>query len=90
MGRLVDRLLIFGIVEGRGCERFKMLAQAIPDPTLAAFYHDLFKSEAKHHAAFIRIAKKFAPEKEVKDRLDELLEIEGKIVDNLELRPALH
>ena len=90
MGRLVDRLLIFGIVEGRGCERFKMLAEALPDPELAEFYHNLFKSEARHHAAFIRIAKKFAPEKELRERLDELLDAEAKIVEKLDFRAALH
>ena len=50
--RLLDRLLLFGIIEGRGCERFQMIANAIEDQELKAFYTELVKSEARHHAAF--------------------------------------
>ena len=38
--RLIDRLLIFGIVEGRGCERFRLLSEALTesDAALSQFY----------------------------------------------------
>ena len=88
--RLIDRLLIFGIIEGRGCERFQMLANALVDPALSEFYHELVRQEARHHASFLRIVKRRLPEAEWKARLQTLLEYEAEIVQQLELRPALH
>ena len=88
--RLIDRLLIFGIIEGRGCERFQMLADALSDPFLKDFYQELVRQEARHHASFLRIVKRRLPEPEWKARLDTLLTHEAEIVKQLELRPALH
>ena len=90
MERLIDRLLIFGVVEGRGCERFKMVAENISDPELAAFYFDLYKAESRHHAAFLRLVKDLCPEAEWKARLNELLDAEAQIVQGLPIRPYLH
>ena len=88
--RLIDRLLIFGIIEGRGCERFQMLSDALDDPFLKEFYQDLVRQEARHHASFLRIVKRRLPEPEWKARLQTLLCYEAEIVQKLELRPALH
>ena len=88
--RLIDRLLIFGVIEGRGCERFQLVAENVQDPVLAAFYFDLYKAEARHHAAFIRLVKDLCPEAEWKARLDELLDAEAEIIRRLPIRPCLH
>ncbi|MEC7987922.1 MAG: tRNA-(ms[2]io[6]A)-hydroxylase [Myxococcota bacterium] len=88
--RLIDRLLIFGIIEGRGCERFQLLADSLDDPSLRDFYHNLVRAEAKHHAAFLHLVRKEAPEKEWRSRLRELLAEEGSIVSSLPIRAALH
>jgi len=88
--RLIDRLLIFGIIEGRGCERFLLLSEALSDPKLKTFYYDLFRAEAKHHAAFLHLVRKETSEEKWRARLAELLDEEAQIVKQLELRAALH
>lgn len=90
--RLLDRLLIFSIIEGRGCERFFLLAKALENinSPLADLYHDLVRSEARHHAVGIHLARQIFPETEWKERLDVLLTQEAKIVSELPITAALH
>jgi tRNA 2-(methylsulfanyl)-N6-isopentenyladenosine37 hydroxylase len=88
--RLMDRLLTFGIIEGRGCERFMMVAQALQDESLKNMYSELAKSEARHHALFIHMVRTFFPETSWRKRMDELLDIEAKIITELPYRAALH
>ena len=38
---LLDRLLVNSLIEARSCERFKLLAERLDDPELAAFYRGL-------------------------------------------------
>ncbi|MCA9518554.1 MAG: tRNA-(ms[2]io[6]A)-hydroxylase [Myxococcales bacterium] len=89
-GYLLDRLLAFGVVEARGCERFSMLADALPEGELKTFYQELTRCEARHHALFVRLAKGRFPAAEVDARLDELLTVEAEIVRSQPLRPTLH
>ena len=88
--RLLDRLLVAAVVEARGCERFGMLARGLPDPELRAFYEELAKAEARHHALFPRLARHYFDERVVTDRVEQLLDAEAKIVEKLPVRPALH
>ena len=87
---LLDRLLVAGIVEARGCERLRMVASAELAPELAELYDDLGRAEARHHALFFRLARKVAPEAEVQARADELLDYEARVVEKLPLRAAVH
>ncbi|MFO0751207.1 MAG: tRNA-(ms[2]io[6]A)-hydroxylase [Myxococcota bacterium] len=89
-GYLLDRLLAFGIVEARGCERFTLLAEALPAGELRDFYAGLVASEARHHALFVRIAKSLFDPAEVDRRMDELLDAEAEVVRGLPIRSALH
>lgn len=89
-GYLLDRLLVFGIVEARGCERFAMVAAGADDAAIRAFYLDLARSEARHHALYHRLAKEYFPSDVVQARLDELLDAEAAIVRQLPHRAALH
>jgi tRNA 2-(methylsulfanyl)-N6-isopentenyladenosine37 hydroxylase len=88
--RAVDRLLVAGIIEARSCERFHLLAQHVKDAELADFYGSLFESEARHHTTYTRLAKHFAPENVVMNRLDELAELEAAIITRGEERPRMH
>ena len=88
--RLIDRLLIFGIIEGRGCERFQLLSKADIEPELQNFYAELVRSEARHHAAFLRIVRDLTTQDVWRPRLEELLQQEADIVKKLPIRAALH
>jgi tRNA-(ms[2]io[6]A)-hydroxylase len=86
----VDRLLVAGLIEARSCERFDLLRNHIQDKELADFYGNLFESEARHHAAYVRLAKQFSTEKKVHARLEELAVEEAKIIaEGFEL-PRMH
>ncbi len=87
---LLDRLLTFGIVEARGCERFRMAAEALSPGPLGELYWELTASEARHHQCYVSWARELYPEVEVTSRLDELLAAEAVIAKSLPLRPALH
>ncbi|MCC6619688.1 MAG: tRNA-(ms[2]io[6]A)-hydroxylase [Deltaproteobacteria bacterium] len=89
-GYLRDRLLAFGIVEARGCERFTLVARALPPGELKDFYEDLVKSEARHHALFLRLARELGDPDDVERRLGELLAAEAEVVRGLPIRSALH
>ena len=87
---LVDRLLVFGIVEARGCERFELLAAALPDAALRAFYAELMRDEARHHGLFVRLANRYAPRAVVAARLEALLDAEARLIAALPVRAAVH
>jgi tRNA-(ms[2]io[6]A)-hydroxylase len=89
-GRAVDRLLVAGLIEARSCERFGILRERLDDPELAAFFDSLFESEARHHSTYVRLAKDFAPEEVVRERLNELAAAEGRIVSKGEIAPRMH
>lgn len=87
---LLDRLLLFGIVEARGCERFQRVGEVLPPGPVSEFYLELTRCEARHHVLFIRLARLYFEGERVTRRLDELLEAEAEIVAKLEIRSALH
>jgi tRNA 2-(methylsulfanyl)-N6-isopentenyladenosine37 hydroxylase len=88
--RLLDRLLVAGVVEARGCERFGMVARALQPGELADFYTDITRSEARHHGLFLRLARAYFDEASIAARLDALLELEARILADLPVRAALH
>ncbi len=88
--RLLDRLVMGGVVEARGCERFGLVAKALPAGELQDFYTELTRSEARHMGLFHRMARLYFDAAEVEARTRSLLELEGRVVSGLEIRPALH
>lgn len=90
MDFLLDRLLVFSLVEARGCERFGMLAEALEPGALKDFYADLTGAEARHRGLFLRVARDVFDPAAVARRLDGLIDAEAKIVAALPLRAALH
>ena len=89
--RFLDRLLLASIIECRGAERFRLVSQALEDDKeLQQFYHDLWVSEARHGHVFVGMALEYFEKDLVYDRLRELNDAEGQIIDKLELRSALH
>ena len=88
--RFIDRMLISSVIERRGAERFRLVAENVADPELAAFYEKLWKSEVKHAHVFTLLLKQEYDEELIDVRHQELLQIEADINDCLELRAALH
>lgn len=88
--RFMDRLLIASIVETRGAERFKMVADALQDEELQKFYKMLWTSEAKHGHIFVKMALNYFPEDKVYDRLAWWVERESEVISGLEIKAALH
>lgn len=88
--RFLDRLLISGLMECRGAERFQILSEALRDETLKAFYRELWGSEIKHSRRFIDMALDYFEANVVISRLQNLVEQESTIVATLPHRPALH
>jgi tRNA 2-(methylsulfanyl)-N6-isopentenyladenosine37 hydroxylase len=88
----LDRLLVAGIVEARGCERLGLVARALEagDPELGAMYADLTRAESRHHALFFRLARHWFDEATVRRRGGELLDLEAELVTRLPLRAAVH
>lgn len=88
--RLLDRLLLSGIIEARGCERLQMVADALTDPELKEFYVDLTKCEARHHMQFIKLASHYFDQETIDKRHAELLEIEAEAISKVPLRAMVH
>ncbi len=78
--RLLDLLLVSALIEARSCERFQLLAEAIPDERLAALYRGLLASEARHHGIYLELADELCPRERVRERLRELAEAESAIL----------
>lgn len=88
--RLLDRMLLASIIECRGAERFRLVADGAQDPEIKKFYKELWTSEAKHGHIFVKFALNYWPENVVYERLEELNEAEGRICSQTPWRPALH
>jgi tRNA-(ms[2]io[6]A)-hydroxylase len=65
----MDRLLCCAVIEGRSCERMKLLATELParrgrdeagvvDEEVCALYADLWRQEATHHLLFVELAER--------------------------------
>ncbi|MDN3652581.1 tRNA-(ms[2]io[6]A)-hydroxylase [Thalassotalea ponticola] len=87
---LLDRLLVAGVIEARGHERFALIAEALPEGRDKKFYDDIAKSEEKHKNLFVELALEYFPEDEVYSRLEEILIAEAEICEKLPFRAALH
>ncbi len=75
--RLVDTLLVCALIEARSCERFKLLAEAVDDPSLRALYSGLLESEARHHGSYLELAVQASDESSARGRLLELAKSEA-------------
>ena len=89
-GRFLDRLIIASIAEMRGVERFKLVGEAAEEDDIKKFYTNLYQQEKAHVDLFLKMATHYFSEEEIKERLEELLIIEGEVTSKLPWRPAIH
>ena len=87
---LLDRLLIAAVVESRGCERFGLIADALPEGVEQRFFAALNESERRHGELFLKLARQHCDADAVAPRIEALARIEADIVAALPLLPRLH
>ncbi len=79
--RKLDVLLIGALIEGRSCERFRLLAPALPAP-VADLYRTLERAEARHYELYLRFAdaeQRARPALDWRTRLAELAAVEAEL-----------
>jgi tRNA-(ms[2]io[6]A)-hydroxylase len=89
-GHLIDTLLCCALIEARSCERFQLLAQAVPDRGLAGFYAGLLAAEARHHRIYVELAAELAAEASVRARLAELARWEARVLAGAPALARMH
>jgi tRNA-(ms[2]io[6]A)-hydroxylase len=88
--RLLDSLLISGLIEARSHERLGLLAQYCPEPELAKFYRGLMTSEARHYGIYWGLAHHYFERLVVSDRLSALADYESEVLATLYPEPRIH
>ena len=86
----LDRLLMAGVVEARGHERFTAVAEALEDPELGAFYAEIAQSEARHCELFVELALVYFSKAQVQDRVAYWIERDAWAMASIPVRAALH
>jgi tRNA-(ms[2]io[6]A)-hydroxylase len=92
---LIDRLLCAALIEARSFERLRLLGERHPDPELAELFGRFARSEARHGAVFVQLARaageRRGEDKDAVDRrLGELGAREHDIVEAMPLRCGIH
>ena len=88
--RLLDSLLVSGLIEARSHERLGLLGQHCPEPELARFYRGLMASEARHYGIYWMLAVEYFERAEVDQRLVELARVESELLAILHPEPRIH
>jgi tRNA 2-(methylsulfanyl)-N6-isopentenyladenosine37 hydroxylase len=83
---LLDRLLVFALIEARSCERFRLLAEGLTDARMQKFYTKFMISEAGHYRTFLDLAKEYVPKPQVDERWKWWLQQEVEILGGLQVR----
>jgi tRNA-(ms[2]io[6]A)-hydroxylase len=87
--RLLDRLLVFAIIEGRSAERLALLAGALDDPRSRELYAGLAAAEVRHRDTFLALARDAAPAA-WRARAAELASREAEILGNRAATARIH
>ena len=88
--RLLDSLLVSGLIEARSHERLGLLATHCPDRELAKFYGGLMASEARHFGVYWVLADTYFERDVVTGRLEELAIRESELLVTLHSEPRIH
>jgi tRNA-(ms[2]io[6]A)-hydroxylase len=84
--RLLDKLLVFALIEARSCERFKRLSEGLDDKYLRDFYRRFMESEAGHYHLFIQLADTYVEKEKVRIRWAAWLDYEAGVMQEMEIR----
>ena len=72
--RIMESLIVGGIIEARSCERFARLVpylKSVREAKLAKFYSGLLASEARHFEHYLELARKYSAEKFSQEAFDQ-------------------
>lgn len=83
---LLHKLMFSAIIEARSCERFRLLSENLADESLRAFYHKFMVSEAGHYRLFVDLAEQYYPEENVREALQQWLDMEKEVLSQLKPR----
>ena len=86
---LLDRLLVFAVIEGRSAERLQLLADALEDPKSRELYASLATAEVRHRDIFLALARDADPAA-WRARAAELATIEADILENRAISARIH
>lgn len=87
--RLLDRLLVFAVIEGRSAERLGLLAGALEDPKDRELYASLAEAEVRHRDTFLALARDTAPAA-WRARAAELAAIETELLAHRTILARVH
>ncbi len=92
--RLLDTLICCAMIEARSCERMQLLADALEragtDPELGALYRSLLASEARHHNAYLELARPLVDATELRTRVAAIAEHEAQVIATARPEARLH
>ena len=88
--RFLDRLIVSGLIEARGWERFHMLSQELTEPSIKEFYQTLSKQELGHYKIFINMAHKYFSKEEVSKTIERLAHLESQAMLESPISARLH
>ncbi|WP_202924795.1 tRNA-(ms[2]io[6]A)-hydroxylase [Myxacorys almedinensis] len=88
--RMLDALLVSGLIEARSHERLGLLSEHCPDRELAKFYRSLMASEARHYGAYWTLADTYYERSALVERLETLAQAESEILSTLHPHPRIH
>lgn len=89
--QVIDHLICAALIEGRSCEKFQVLAEALAgrDDELAGFFASLVESEGNHYATYLIMARAIDLE-ETERRLDFYLDLDAQLIRDPHPQPILH
>jgi tRNA-(ms[2]io[6]A)-hydroxylase len=87
--RLLDRLLVFAVIEGRSAERLRLLADGLTDERARDLYAGLATAELRHRDTFLVLARDAAPDT-WRARAAELAALEATILANRAIVARIH
>ncbi|MBX7080896.1 MAG: tRNA-(ms[2]io[6]A)-hydroxylase [Nannocystaceae bacterium] len=99
--RAVDTLLCCALIEARSCERMQRLHEALQhaeathdpraDPALRELYGDLLACEARHHGAYLELARVIGGDRSAVDaRLQALAQHEAAVLADAPVLARMH
>ena len=87
--RLLDRLLVFAVIEARSAERLDLLARGLPDERARGLYASLATAEVRHRDTFLALARDAAPAT-WRQRAAELAAIEAEVLAHRTIVARIH